>query len=77
MTPIPPPPPPPPLGTDSKTEPKMGKHDGLTQKIIGVFYDVYNELDVWFSGVRLFRGAMRVALRQARLNVEVEVPDPC
>ena len=50
-----------------------GKHDDLTQRIIGVFYDVYNELGRGFleSG---YRGAMRLALSQAGMKVECEVP---
>jgi GxxExxY protein len=50
-----------------------GKHDDLTQKIIGVFYEVYNELGAGFVE-SVYREAMRLALRQANLKVETEVP---
>ena len=50
-----------------------GSHDGLTQRIIGVFYDVYNELGSGFPE-SIYREAMRLALRQADLQVEAEVP---
>jgi len=46
---------------------------GLTQRIIGVFYDVYNELGSGFQE-SIYREAMRLALRQADLQVEAEVP---
>jgi len=41
-----------------------GKHDDLTQKIIGVFYDVYNELGCGFLE-SVYREAMRLALGHA------------
>ncbi len=49
-----------------------GKHDDLTQKVIGVFYDVYKE---WGSGFleSVYREAMRIALAQAGLRAECEV----
>ena len=50
-----------------------GKHDDLTQKIIGVFYEVYNELGSGFVE-SVYREAMRLALGQANLKVEAEVP---
>jgi GxxExxY protein len=52
-----------------------GKHDDLTQKIIGVFYDVYNELGCGFLEP-VYREAMRLALGQAGLKVQSEVPIP-
>jgi GxxExxY protein len=52
-----------------------GKHDDLTQKIIGVFYDVYNELGCGFLE-SVYREAMRIALGQAGLKVQTEVPIP-
>jgi GxxExxY protein len=52
-----------------------GSNDPLTEKIIGVFYEVYNELGfVFFESV--YREAMRIALGQAGLPVEVEVSVP-
>jgi GxxExxY protein len=50
-----------------------GKHDDLTQKIIGIFYGVYNELGYGFLE-SVYQGAMRVALAEAGLKVECEVP---
>jgi GxxExxY protein len=52
-----------------------GKHDDLTQKIIGVFYDVYNELGPGFLE-SVYRESMRLALAQAGLIVRSEVPVP-
>ena len=45
-----------------------GKHDDLTQKIIGVFYDVYNELGCGFLE-SVYREAMRLDLGHAGLKV--------
>lgn len=50
-----------------------GKHDDLTQRIIGVFYDVYNELGPGFLE-SVYREAMRLALMQAGLTIATEVP---
>ncbi|HEX9200345.1 MAG TPA: GxxExxY protein [Acidobacteriaceae bacterium] len=50
-----------------------GKHDDLTQKIIGVFYEVYNELGYGFLET-VYREAMRLALIQAALHAAAEVP---
>jgi GxxExxY protein len=52
-----------------------GKHDDLTQEIIGIFYDVYNELGCGFLE-SVYREAMRLALSQAGLKVETEIPIP-
>jgi GxxExxY protein len=52
-----------------------GKHDDLTQKIIGVFYDVYNELGSGFLE-SAYRESMRMALSQAGLMARTEVPIP-
>jgi GxxExxY protein len=49
-----------------------GKHDELTQLIIGVFYDVYNELGPGFVE-SVYREAMRLALTQAGLAATTEV----
>ena len=51
------------------------RNDLLTEKIIGVFYEVYNELGFGFLE-SVYREAMRIALGQAGLSVEVEVPVP-
>ena len=50
-----------------------GKHDDLTQEIIGVFYEVYNELGCGFLET-VYREAMRLALKQADLHAVSEVP---
>jgi GxxExxY protein len=52
-----------------------GKHDHLTEKIIGVFYDVYNELGSGFLE-SVYRESMRLALTQVGLQVKTEVPVP-
>ena len=52
-----------------------GKHDPLTKKIIGVFYDVYNELGCGFLE-SVYRESFRVALVQAGLSVQTEVGLP-
>ena len=46
-----------------------GKHDDLTAAIIGVFYGVYNELGYGFLE-SVYRGAMRITLGAAGLQVE-------
>jgi GxxExxY protein len=52
-----------------------GRNDPLTERIIGVFYEVYNELGFGFLE-SVYREAMRIALGQAGLQVEAEVPIP-
>lgn len=51
------------------------KHFALTEKIIGVYYDVYNELGFGFLE-SVYREAMKVALVSAGLDVQAEVPMP-
>ncbi|PYX65426.1 MAG: GxxExxY protein, partial [Acidobacteria bacterium] len=51
------------------------KHSELTDKIIGVFYDVYNELGHGFLE-STYAEAMVVALESASLRVSREVPIP-
>jgi len=60
---------------DTNERQLRGKHDDLTQKIIGVFYDVYNELGCGFLE-SVYREAMRLALGQAGLKVQTEMPIP-
>jgi GxxExxY protein len=50
-------------------------NDPLTEKIIGVFYEVYNELGFGFLE-SVYQEAMLIALRQAGLRVSAEVPVP-
>jgi GxxExxY protein len=47
----------------------------LLRRVIGVFYDVYNELGYGFLE-SVYREAMRLALTQAGLRVNAEVPVP-
>ncbi len=55
--------------------PYDGENDSLTEKIIGVFFDVYNELGFGFLE-SIYSEAMRIALEQAGLQVDAEVPIP-
>jgi GxxExxY protein len=48
------------------------KHRDLTEKIIGVFYDVYNELGHGFLE-NVYEQALAIALVQAGLSVERQV----
>lgn len=49
------------------------KHSALTEKIIGTFYDVYNELGHGFLE-SVYEEAVAIALRQSGLSVERQVP---
>ena len=49
------------------------RNDALTEKIVGVFHEVYNELGFGFLE-SVYREAMRIALQQAGLRVKAEVP---
>ena len=49
------------------------KHSELTNLIIGVFYDVYNELGFGFLE-SVYRNAMKFALEEKGLTVEAEAP---
>ena len=50
-----------------------GTEDVLTERILKVFYAVYNELGFGFFEV-VYGRAMVIALQQAGLSVETEVP---
>jgi GxxExxY protein len=64
------------MSTDNTDQKRLlGKHAELTERVIGVFYDVYNELGCGFLE-SVYREAMRVALTQAGLVVKTEVPVP-
>jgi GxxExxY protein len=53
----------------------LGLHAEITEKVIGVFFEVYNELGGGFlEGV--YHEALRIALTQAGMRVEMEVPIP-
>ena len=49
------------------------KHSELTDKVIGVFYEVYNELGFGFLE-SVYRNSLRIALLERGLTVEQEVP---
>jgi GxxExxY protein len=49
------------------------QHSDLTEKVLGVFYDVYNELGHGFLE-SVYQRAMVVALHSIGLRVEREVP---
>ena len=51
------------------------KHGELTEQIIGVFYDVYNELGYGFLE-STYSEAMLIALQDAGLSASREVPVP-
>jgi len=51
------------------------KHAELTDKIIGVYYDVYNELGYGFLE-SVYEESMATALREAGLRVERQVAVP-
>ena len=51
------------------------KHSELTETIIGVFYDVYNELGYGFLE-SVYRNSLQLALLARGLRVEIEVPVP-
>ncbi len=59
------------MRTDQR--PIVAKHHDVSERVIGVFYDVYNELGFGFLE-SVYREAMRLALAQAGLPVSVEVP---
>jgi GxxExxY protein len=50
-----------------------GKHNELTEKIIGAFYDVYNELGYGFSE-KVYENALAISLRELRATVEQQSP---
>ena len=49
------------------------KHSELTDQIIGVFYDVYNELGYGFLE-SVYRNSLQFALQDAGLEAEAEIP---
>jgi GxxExxY protein len=51
------------------------KHEELTGRIIGVFYEVYNELGHGFLE-SVYRNSMALALTQLGLRAEMEHPVP-
>jgi GxxExxY protein len=74
------------MSTDLKTNTDQGQkepgrvgfrglHAEITEKIIGVFFEVYNELGGGFLE-SVYQEALRIALVQAGLRVAIEVPVP-
>ncbi len=51
------------------------KHEALTEKIIGAFFDVYNELGYGFLE-HIYQQAFAMALESARLEVNRQYPIP-
>src|SRR5437868_3452327 len=51
------------------------KHQDLTEKIIGIFYEVYNELGYGFLE-SVYENAMALALQQAGLTVHKQFSVP-
>lgn len=51
------------------------KHGEITERIIGVFYNVYNELGFGFLEI-VYHRAMLIALERAGLAAESKVPLP-
>jgi GxxExxY protein len=62
------------VSVDRKVE-FSGVNDPMTERIIWVFYEVYNELGFGFLE-SVYREAMRIALQQAGFRVEAEVAVP-
>src|SRR3954468_7877281 len=53
------------------------KHVELTETIIGVFFDVYNELGFGFGFLKsVYRKSLQFALREKNLKVDAEVAVP-
>jgi GxxExxY protein len=61
------------MATDYTDKPIL--HHDLTEKIIGVFYDVYNELGHGFLE-SVYETAMMIALNEKGLRVEQQVEVP-
>jgi GxxExxY protein len=64
-----------PFRSFSRTGADQLKHSALTEKIIGIFYDVYNELGYGFLEC-VYKETMRLALTDAGMSVSVEQPIP-
>ncbi len=59
------------MGTTDRADTADWPESGVTERIIGVFFDVYNELGAGFLEV-VYRRAMGIALRDVGLAVEAE-----
>ena len=51
------------------------EHSKLTEKIIGVFYDVYNHFGPGFLE-SVYQRSMQIALQEIGIKAEIEVPIP-
>jgi GxxExxY protein len=58
-----------------KTGSFQGLHSEITEKVLGIFFDVYNELGCGFLEC-VYQQALRIALLQTGLKVAIEVPVP-
>jgi GxxExxY protein len=56
-------------------EERRYKHAELTEQIIGVFYEVYNELGIGFLE-KVYQEAMALVLRNKEIAAQCEVPVP-
>lgn len=56
-------------------EERRYKHAELTEQIIGVFHEVYNELGIGFLE-KVYQEAMVLVLRSKGIDVQSEVPVP-
>lgn len=63
------------MNADERRSEAGFKDARLTEKVIGLFYDVYNELGYGFLE-SVYRISMCMAMRQAGLNVYWEYPTP-
>jgi len=57
----------------NRMEPFEGKHKDLTEKIIGAFFQVYNQLGYGFSE-KIYENALALTLRKAGLKVDRQKP---
>ncbi len=60
-------------GLKPERKPFDGKHAELSEKIIGIFYQVHSELGFGFSE-KVYANAFGIALRDAGMNVAEQVP---
>jgi len=51
------------------------KHAAVTEKVLGTFFAVYNELGHGFLE-SVYRNAMRLALEELGLQIQMELPVP-
>ena len=51
------------------------KHGGITDRILGIFYDVYNELGYGFLE-SVYEESLLIGLREAGFTVDRQVPVP-